>query len=214
LGARVVSQNASAIWSAGSLGAWLSCVLLVACGGGLTGAQLDPAALRDPEACRQCHPAQFQDWSGSMHAYAADDPVFLAMNARAQRETGGALGTFCVKCHAPLAVRDGLTTDGLNLAAVPRAEKGVTCFFCHATESLAGTHDNPLVLARDGALFGPFRDPVPGTPHGAQGSALFDDTRLESAAMCGSCHDIVNQHGVAVERTYAEWKGTVFAQPG
>jgi hypothetical protein len=40
-----------------------------------------------------------------MHAYAAEDPVFLAMNARGQRETQGALGAFCVNCHAPLAVQ-------------------------------------------------------------------------------------------------------------
>ena len=31
--------------------------------------------------------------------------VFLAMNERGQRETGGQLGPFCVNCHAPLAVR-------------------------------------------------------------------------------------------------------------
>ena len=54
-----------------------------------------------------------------MHAYAADDPVFVAMNQRGQRETAGALGDFCVKCHAPVAVHDGLTTDGLNLATLP-----------------------------------------------------------------------------------------------
>ena len=55
-----------------------------------------------------------------MHAYAAEDPVFLAMNQRLQRETGGALGDFCVRCHAPMAVREGATRDGLDLAA-PRA---------------------------------------------------------------------------------------------
>jgi hypothetical protein len=66
--------------------------------------QLSAAALRDPAACQGCHPAQFAQWSGSMHAHAADDPVFLAMNKRGQRETNGALGDFCVKCHAPMAV--------------------------------------------------------------------------------------------------------------
>ncbi len=149
-----------------------------------------------------------------MHAYAADDPLFIAMNQRAQRETSGATGKACVNCHAPLAVRDGLTTDGLNVGSLPQSEKGVTCYFCHATSDLAGTHDNPLVLAGDGSLFGPFGDAVSNTPHVAHPSPFFDDTRLESAAMCGSCHDIVNQHQAHVERTYEEWQGTVFAQPG
>ena len=186
---------------------------VVSCGGSTT-PSLAPEALRDPATCQGCHPSQFDEWSGSMHAYASDDPVFLAMNARAQRETVGALGKFCVNCHAPMAVREGLTTDGLNLATVPPAKKGVTCYFCHATETLAGTHDNPLVLATDASLFGPFGDPASGTPHAAKSSALFDDTRPESAAFCGSCHDIVNQHGAHVERTYQEWQGTLFSQPG
>jgi hypothetical protein len=136
------------------------------------------------------------------------------MNARAQRETAGATGTFCVNCHAPMAVREGLTTDGLNLSSLPQAKKGVTCYYCHATESIAGTHDNPLVLAKDDSLFGPFADPAPTTPHSALYSPLFDDTQLESAAACGTCHDIVNQRGAHVERTFQEWQGTVFAQPG
>src|SRR3569832_358018 len=61
-------------------------------------ADVDPA-LMDSANCQTCHPGQYQQWSGSMHAYATDDPVFLAMNARAQRESNNALGTFCVKCH-------------------------------------------------------------------------------------------------------------------
>jgi hypothetical protein len=185
---------------------------LTACGGGTT-AMLTPAELRDPAACKGCHPAQFVAWSKSMHAYAADDPVFLAMNQRGQRETEGALGPFCVKCHAPMAVRDGLTTDGLNLATLPAASKGVTCFFCHAAESIAGTHDNPLTLATDGRLFGPIADPDPSAPHRSAHSPLLDDGYAESAVACGSCHDIVNNHGVALERTFQEWKETLFAAP-
>ena len=74
--------------------------------------------LLDPEACRECHPSHVQEWSGSMHAYAGDDPVFRAMNARGQRETEGALGDFCVQCHAPLALRLGLA-KGDRIVALP-----------------------------------------------------------------------------------------------
>src|SRR5439155_8964026 len=74
------------------------------------------AELLKPETCKTCHQDHFREWSGSMHAYASDDPVFLAMNKRGQRETAGALGAFCVNCHAPMAVREGATKDGLNLA--------------------------------------------------------------------------------------------------
>jgi len=87
----------------------------------------------------------------------------------------------------------------------------VTCYFCHSISSVDGTHNSPLTLAKDGSLFGPFADPVASTPHRSSYSKLFDLTRPESAATCGSCHDIVNQHGAAVERTYSEWQSTLFS---
>ena len=103
--------------------------------------------LLDPTTCKQCHADHFREWSGSMHAYASDDPVFLAMNKRGQRETGGQLGAFCVSCHAPMAVREGATKDGLDLDRVPAKLKGVTCFFCHTVDQVSGSHDEPQRLA-------------------------------------------------------------------
>jgi hypothetical protein len=74
----------------------------------------------DPETCRTCHQDQYSEWAASMHAHAAEDPVFIAMNRRGQEETAGALGDFCVRCHAPMAVREGRTVDGLNLDSLER----------------------------------------------------------------------------------------------
>lgn len=180
------------------------------CGGG-DGKTLTRAELMDPAACMTCHPQEYNDWSRSMHAYASQDPLFLAMNQRGQRETNGALGNFCVKCHAPVAVAQNLTPDGLNLATLDPSVKGVTCFFCHSSDAVDGTHNNPLTLATDGSLFGPFDDPAPGAPHKSSYTALLDLSRPESAQACGGCHDIVNQHGAAVERTYMEWQSTIFS---
>jgi nitrate/TMAO reductase-like tetraheme cytochrome c subunit len=182
-----------------------------ACGGGAQTKPLDREALQDPDACRSCHPVAYQEWSGSMHAYASGDPVFRAMNQRAQRETNNALGDFCVKCHAPMAVQAGLTATGLDLDTLPQKMKGVTCYFCHAAESVEGTHNNPLTLAKDDSLYGPFSDPVAGTPHKGLYSRLLDGATLESASMCGSCHDIQNLQGAHVERTFEEWQGTLFS---
>jgi len=181
------------------------------CGDGQSTASLTREALMDPETCKTCHPTAYQDWSGSMHAYASEDPVFRAMNQRGQRETSGALGDFCVKCHAPMALQQGLTTDGLNLDSVEPKYKGVTCYFCHAAESIEGTHNNPLTLAADDSLFGPFDNAVAGTPHKAIYSRLLDSATVQSAAMCGSCHDIQNLQGAHVERTFEEWQSTIFA---
>src|SRR5687768_13395993 len=71
--------------------------------------KLTREALQDPQSCAGCHPDHYREWSGSMHAFAGVDPVFLALNKRMQRETNGALGNFCVQCHAPMAVRLGAT---------------------------------------------------------------------------------------------------------
>ena len=172
---------------------------------------LDRSALLDPESCKNCHVNHYEQWSGSMHAYASDDPVFLAMNARGQRETNGQLGDFCVKCHAPMAVHENATKDGLNLDTVPAPLKGVTCFFCHSVDTIQGLHNAQLTLAGDLVLRGEYADPVKNSAHRATYSPLHDGDRIESANLCGSCHDIENGHGTKIERTFEEWQASVFA---
>jgi hypothetical protein len=159
-----------------------------------------------------------------MHAYASLDPVFRAMNERGQKETGGELGDFCVKCHAPMAVALGLTTDGLNLDSIPQKYQGVTCYFCHDTKDVAGDHNNPLVLANDATMRGPVESPLE-FGHQGEYSDLFDDyvpaAGFRSSDLCGSCHDIVvpahfsgATQDVLLEQTFQEWKSSVFAVTG
>jgi hypothetical protein len=166
--------------------------------------------LQDPEACKDCHPAHYESWSGSMHAYAADDPIFVAMNEKGQREAQ--IGNFCVKCHAPMAIGpDDALVDRVKLAALPRSQRGVTCFYCHSIESVDGQHNNPLVLAKDGVMRGQLVDAVPNRAHASMYSPLLDEKNRQSAVACGACHDLVNGHGVHLERTFAEWQDSVFS---
>jgi hypothetical protein len=170
-------------------------------------------ALLDPNNCLPCHAEQFKEWSGSMHAYAGEDPVFVAMNQRMQRETNGQAGSLCVGCHAPVAVRLGKTTDGLNLAQLPSYMRGVTCFFCHTTDAVEGTHNNPLRLAGDDVLRGGIGNPIK-APHRTGYSNLHDREQQSSATACGGCHDVVTALGAHVERTFQEWRGSLYAKPG
>ena len=114
--------------------------------------------LEDPKTCKGCHPNHFAQWASSMHAYASDDPLFVALNRRGQREAH--LGTFCVRCHAPMAVALGLT-DGTNFdpANLPPAARGVTCYFCHDVAKVVDDHNNGLVLAFDDTMRAGVRDP-------------------------------------------------------
>jgi Cytochrome c554 and c-prime len=202
---------------------WLPALALGAlCGCGANSEPLrpeplrSPEALRDPATCRECHADHYREWAGSMHAYAARDPVFLAMNRRGQAETSGQLGDFCVKCHAPMAVRTGATADGLNLEQLPDSVQGVTCYFCHAAVAVDGTHNNPVRLADDAIMRGGIANPVANVAHASERSALLSGTDPQSASVCGSCHDILTASppapaAVELERTYAEWQSSLFA---
>lgn len=170
--------------------------------------------LEDPATCMECHPSQHTQWSASMHAYATDDPVFLAMEKRGQRETNGALGTFCIQCHAPMALAKGtITPDNVkdfDLSTLPAGERGITCYFCHNVESIKDDHNNGLVLALDQTMRGGAKNPVSSPAHNSKYDPLMASA-TNNSQMCGSCHDVVTPRGVALERTYSEWKTTIFA---
>ena len=175
-------------------------------------------SLLDPETCRGCHSDHYREWAGSMHAYASQDPVFLAMNRRGQEQTAGALGSFCVGCHAPLALREGATTDGLNLADVPKHLQGISCYFCHNVDAVQGTHDNPLRLSGDTTLRSGIKNARPNRAHASEYSDLFSSPKIESAALCGSCHDVTvpsppGPTELKLERTYEQWQASIFAPP-
>lgn len=173
---------------------------------------LTTAELQDPTACSNCHAAHFAEWSGSMHAYASDDPLYLAMNARAQRETNGAIGGFCVQCHAPIALRLGVTKTGLDLTDASAADRGITCYFCHSVDAVNAANDDPLHLASDGVLRAGISDPVETPAHASMYSALHDQQQIGSASLCGACHDVtLTSSQLPIEQTFAEWKTTIYA---
>ena len=145
-----------------------------------------------------------------MHAYASADPLFVALNQRGQDEAQ--VGTFCASCHAPLAVRTGATRDGTNLASLPERLQGVTCYACHNVTQITNTHNNSTRLGNDSIMRGrAARTPMTNDAHQSAYSALHDRTQLESSKLCGSCHDVVNGHAVAIERSFAEWQASAFS---
>jgi hypothetical protein len=177
--------------------------LVVACGDG------EPELTRD-EQCERCHPDHYEEWVGSSHAYAADDPVFVAMNARFQRERGNEPADKCVKCHAPVALAEGVTTDGLDLADAPAALRGVTCFTCHVIED-ANAARRSITFADDGVMRGSIENPVGTGAHGSEYSTILDRDIWRSTDLCGACHDFDNSAGLTPHRTYTEWTESLFA---
>ncbi|MET0386836.1 MAG: ammonia-forming cytochrome c nitrite reductase subunit c552 [Polyangiales bacterium] len=173
--------------------------------------------LLNPESCKDCHPKYYREWSGSMHAYAMKDPVFIAMNKRGQEETNGALGNFCVNCHAPMAVREGAISNFADLSTVPDHLQGVTCYFCHNAVDVGPDHFNAnIAIANDDVMRANIRNPLQPTAHKVGRSEFHDATSIKSSMMCGTCHDIVTPapKSVHLERTLQEYLPSLIAQPG
>lgn len=160
--------------------------------------------------CVSCHPQHVEEWKISSHAYAMKDPVFHAMVKLGQEETAGSLGDFCVKCHSPLGnatgqttvVKDAVTgvysqpTEGLDTAAMD----GVSCLVCHSITKVNGISNADFEMTQDQIRRGPIRDPDPSPVHGSEYSGLHENTPI-----CGTCHVVVNQKNVALEKTHIEW---------
>ncbi|MEE9384585.1 MAG: hypothetical protein V3V08_14365 [Nannocystaceae bacterium] len=143
--------------------------------------------------------------------YASDDPYFRAMNRWGQDATNGALGDFCVRCHAPIALDEGETQDGLNLDEIPTYLRGVTCYYCHTVTAVEGAHNNQLARTDDVIMRGSVLHPAETDSHSSAHSPLHDGRDLRSSALCGSYHDVITPSGVALERSFVEWSDSFYA---
>ncbi len=162
-----------------------------------------------PETCQGCHPVQYDEWEGSMHAYSFKDELFFAMSFAEHQHTGGALGQFCIGCHSPIGTLTGTTPNGVfdptSMPDVVRA--GISCDLCHsiihgtpgATE--AGT---PLALRPGNIKFGPL-PAFQGSFHGTQ-----QVTEYEESGICRACHNLTVR-GIKVEETFDEWENSLYA---
>lgn len=150
--------------------------------------------------CGECHPAHLQEWEQSMHAYAAHSPVFDAMAQKAFRDTSGEVGTFCTSCHSPIGAIQG--EDG-TVTAEGRSEiskDSVSCEVCHsAVDHLVPVGNLSLELTTTGDVTGPFVSDF------VEGHNSVQSDFLQSAELCGSCHDVFNYPGLRIEEAYTEY---------
>jgi len=156
------------------------------------------------EACKTCHPQHYEEWRGSMHAYAITDPVFHAMHRLAQKETEGAIGDFCIGCHAPVGTGTGEVTastsspEGLSKTALA----AVSCEVCHRSVHLEdGPPSNARFSIKPGApLVGGLPNPQQTPAH-----ASVTNDSLKNPDFCGSCHNVVNRKGIKIEKPHEEF---------
>ncbi len=184
-----------------------------------TGGTVSSTEFEDPGRCKICHQEIYNQWKGSMHSNAWKDPVFQALWKIGDDETAGAIRNHCSGCHSPI----GTAGEEVNFdparkmfGASEIAEKGVQCDFCH-TVIESTWRDTPTAEPQNGSLImnpgnvkrGPYKDSdSPG--HDTAYSGLHT-----SAEFCGSCHHVFHPvTNFPIERTYDEWKRSVYARAG
>jgi hypothetical protein len=184
--------------------------------------ELTEADWEDPAMCMGCHPKQFQGWQGSMHSNAFIDPIYQKIWSMGEKATDGALMNHCGSCHSPIGVITGsIVHDKENdrFTAGPLATKGVSCDVCHTIVETNLLHTATLEHGNasfeidphgpGGVKRGPLED-AQSPYHKTEFSELH-----KSAEFCGNCHNIFHPtNGFPVERTYDEWKYSIYARNG
>jgi hypothetical protein len=208
---------------------FISCLVLLCLGliGGCSEKSADPVIQKDPpepefslsdfnsaEACQECHPTYYNEWRGSMHAYAFVDPINTIGMKNTQIAVGTEeLGQFCIECHSPIGSLTGETPTGFNKENVDKkVREGINCDVCHLMESPSETaFDNPVYHydVKSGTQYGSIMAPAENSFHASEGRQFYSQSKA-----CLPCHDLINKTGLPVEITFTEWLESPFAAMG
>lgn len=184
-----------------------------------TGQPVSGDEYEPPSRCRGCHKDLYNQWYGSMHSNALRDPVFMALWKMGAKETNGEIDKLCLGCHTAIGVvtnEAAINLETMEFTASDIAWDGVQCDFCHTIKELnifntptLDPQNASIILEPGDVKRGPYKDSVsPG--HETAYSEIHT-----KAEFCGSCHNVF--HPVThfpIERTYEEWKISVYARAG
>ena len=185
------------------------------------------AEFTEPQTCGGCHPQQYEEWTGSIHALAFQDPVYQGELALAVQAVGHNISRQCEGCHSAAGVVTG-EVKGPGLKGLsPLAMAGVSCDICHSVSGVTHwetpSHEpengsmilTPGVETLDGTVLikrGPF------TPEEGCGGGFHEceESSLHLRAdLCASCHQVYHYEShYPLESTYLEWKHGPYAQKG
>lgn len=179
----------------------------------------------DPDTCANCHPKQYQEWTGSVHHLAFQDPIYQGELNKAVKAVGHEISRQCEGCHSPAGMVTG-EIKGPGMAGLSDlAKAGVSCDICH---SISGTThwQTPSHEPENGSFIlttgvdgkegptpvkrGPYKpkDGCGGGFHQCAESSL----HLQ-ADLCAGCHQVYHYDAhFPLEATYLEWKHGPYAQ--
>src|SRR5215467_716402 len=113
-----------------------------------------------PASAATVTPAQYREWRTSMHAYAQHSPVVEAFNRFVLRGSGGAVGSFCIRCHTPIGISSGEGPLRPNAHRSAVAMDSVSCTVCHSQHTRNGQASGeipvPLPGGPEPTIYGPY----------------------------------------------------------
>ncbi len=174
------------------------------------------ASFKPVGTCKECHSEIYGQWKGSMHSLAYKDPVWQALWKLGDKETDGLTHKLCLGCHSTAGVvsEEVYSKDGKKVPEL--VEDGVQCHVCHSVSGTrteltpTGEPENASFMISPGNVhFGPFKD-AKSTAHETAYSELHTKSEF-----CANCHQVFHPlNDMPIERTYDEWKNSIYAQKG
>ncbi len=178
-----------------------------------------------PDTCGECHSKQYEEWSGSVHALAFQDPVYQGELNKAVKNVGRDVARQCEGCHSPAGMVTGeIKKPGLSgLSAVAIA--GVSCDICHSISGV--THwQTPSHEPENGSLIltpgvettsgSKLIKRGPNKPLEGCGEDFHECTESSlhlRADVCAGCHQVYHyEDHFPMEATYSDWKHSAYAQ--
>lgn len=177
--------------------------------------------------CAKCHPKIYEEWRTSAHAYAGISPMFHKFEQALTQLSAGTLGTFCMRCHAPVGMHVDFPREGSVVDYQHVLREGVTCVVCHRVKEAYNRHNGERRI-EPGSIF----DPVFGANYGeglykaiaekdkykikidpndkGVGQQIHLDaiqfTQLSDSSYCASCHQVAVHPGIALEVVWAQYR--------
>jgi hypothetical protein len=169
------------------------------------------------DTCAVCHPRQFKELKGSMHSAAHEEPLYRRFAELARTDAGEKMYTYCSGCHSPAGVVSGLIPGKRDPELPAAAKAGVTCDVCHQISRLSGAEgawgeqgNASFTLLPGRVKFGTSGNVQKNRAHAGAGRDFFAQSEF-----CATCHTVIHPtNGLRIERTYAEWKSSIYAKNG
>ncbi|MFH5885221.1 multiheme c-type cytochrome [Halalkalibaculum sp. DA3122] len=195
-----------------------------------TGEGIDDRLLGGSESCTTsgCHSEIGKEWEASAHRYAAEDPIFRAIQKTMGEQKGPISTRYCGGCHDPISLFSGtknLFSDSLTNNV--GLQEGISCVSCHAVKEVDVSGNADYTIAPPERYMFELND-------GKAAKAISDfliraypkkhvesyqRPLLKTPEFCGSCHkqyideEINNVGWVQLQNQYDNWRKSRWNHP-